>query len=95
MKETLLLAFFPTTLKKSNLLVKSRKRFTPHLVPEECRAAFCEEPAQSQFKLGSRRLRNACNRPSAEKKRRQFPFDLTYLFIVRDEFWLITKTRDF
>lgn len=52
------------------------------MVPEECRAAFHEEPAQSQFKLGSRHLRNACNRPLAEKKRGQFPFDLLLLLLV-------------
>lgn len=36
MKETLLLAFFPISFKKSNLLVKSRKRFATHLVPGDC-----------------------------------------------------------
>lgn len=68
MKESLLLASFPITSKKSDLLVKTRTRFAMHFVAGEATKdhALHEGPAQPQLRLGCGPLSSACNRPLRE-----------------------------
>lgn len=80
MKETLLLASFPITSQKSNLLVKTSTHFAMHFAAGEAMKdhALHEGPAQSQLRLGCGPPSNAYKRPLTQKKIMLFPFDLPF-----------------